>query len=58
MSIVNAVIGGVIAVCVIAAATTLGIHGTLDGQTIAGLFGALIGGGAVAGSHAIASGKK
>lgn len=40
-----AILGGVVAVTVIAAVTVLGWHGTLDGQTIASLFGTVIGGG-------------
>jgi hypothetical protein len=43
---VTAILGTVVAVTVVAAVTVLGWHGTLDGQTVAGLFGALIGGGA------------
>lgn len=42
----TAILGTVVAVAVIAAVTVLGWHGTMDGQTVAGLFGAVIGGGA------------
>lgn len=53
MNLANVIAGTLISGLVIAAIVILGLNGTLDGQTVAGLFGALIGGGAVAGSHAV-----
>lgn len=54
MNAVSVITGAVVAICVVAGVVVLGIHGTLDGQTVAAIFGAIIGGGSVA-AHAAAS---
>lgn len=52
MTSVAAILGTIVAVAVVGAVTVLGWHGTLDGETVAGLFGMLIGGGVTGGSVA------
>ena len=56
MSLASSIIGAAVAICVVAAVTVLGWHGTLDGQTVASLYGAIIGGGVVGAGHALKSG--